>query len=351
MATILAYRLAPRSAFHFGERGVGLEETAETFRSDSLFGALCSTVREGWGDATLVRLLDAVRAGDGAPFLLSSCFPYAGDVLFFPRPMVPLAGPPSLDAGKRLKHVRFVSRDVFSAWLSGADLAGESGPAAFVAGGRAWTTAAERAGLVARFGEGGADEVPPLWSTGDVPRVTIDRATSASAIYRVGRLTFRAGCGLYFLVAWRDQALRPLVEAALHVLGDAGLGGRRSAGNGQFRPLPPVPLDLPAPDDADALLTLALYWPTEAELRSGVLAGPARYDLVVRQGWTSSPDARALRRREVRMLVEGSVMRAPPDATLGGLVDVTPAGFVAHPVYRYGLAFPLPVRVGERADG
>ena len=351
MPTALAYRLVPRSAFHFGERGVGLEETAETFRSDALFGALCATLREGWGTRTLGRLLDGFRTGGEPPFLLSSCFPYAGDVLFFPRPMLPLVGELPFDAGKRLKQVRFVSRDVFAAWLAGADLAGRAGPAAFVAGGRAWVSADERARLAARFGRDDAGELPPLWSTTSVPRVTIDRATSASAIYRVGRLAFRAGCGLYVLIEWRDEALRPTLETALHVLGDAGLGGRRSAGYGQFRPLPPEPVDLPSPADADALLTLSLYWPTEAEVRGGVLADPARYDLVLRQGWMASPEGRALRRREVRMLAEGSVLRASGGATLGGLADVTPAGFAAHPVYRYGLAFPLPVRVMERTDG
>jgi len=58
MAPIVAYHLRPRAPFHFGERGVGLEETGEVCRSDTLFGALCQTIVEGWGTGRLAAWLD-----------------------------------------------------------------------------------------------------------------------------------------------------------------------------------------------------------------------------------------------------------------------------------------------------
>jgi len=46
MDRLVAYRLIPRSPFHFGERGIGLEETSILLHSDTLFSALCMTLRE-----------------------------------------------------------------------------------------------------------------------------------------------------------------------------------------------------------------------------------------------------------------------------------------------------------------
>lgn len=352
MATCTVYRLEPRAPFHFGERGVGIEETAETFRSDSLFSALCVVLREGWGRAALEELLGAFLEGGEPPFLLSSCFPYAGEVLFFPRPMLaPPLAEQYPDTAKRLKSVRFVSSEIFRRWLDGTSVDAEARAANFIGASRAWLSAAERARLAGLLPAGaGEDGTPALWWKGDVPRVTVDRRTAASAVYRCGRLVFQAGCGLYFLVQWRDAAFRPRLEQALRALGDAGLGGRRSIGHGQFEPRAAEPIELPSAPAPDALLTLALYWPTPAELAAGVLDGPARYDLLSRYGWIASPEGRSWRRREVRMVAEGSVLAGVGTAR-GALARVTPRGFQAHEVYRYGLAFPLPIHLGERARG
>lgn len=353
MPAVHVYRLEPRSAFHFGERGVGLEETAETFRSDSLFSALCSVVREGWGTERVEALLRAFLERPEPPFRLSSCFPYAGEVLFFPRPMLALAGQPAAEAAKRLKNTRFVSHGLFARWVAGDDLERETEAANFLSESHAWVSAAERAKLAGILPQAGGAEAErrALWAKTEVPRVTVDRASSASLVYRCGRLAFRPGCGLYFLVEWRDEAWRGLLEQALRALGDAGLGGRRSAGYGQFEPrLPAEGLELAAADRPGALLTLALYWPTAEEVAAGVLGGPARYDLVSRYGWMWSPDGRALRRRQVRMVAEGSLL-APVHPALGALADVTPRAFAAHRVYRYGLAFPLGVSVAGGGHG
>ncbi len=356
MAPVYVYRLVPRGPFHFGERGVGIEETADIFHSDSLFSALCATVREGWGEATLAGLLAAFRDAAEPPFRLSSCFPYAGDVLFFPRPMLS-PGPLDPEAAKRLKQTRFVSRALLAHWLAGEALTAELDAANFLPESQAWLSRAERERLSPLLPPAGAEGVArALWWKGEVPRVTVDRCSAASAVYRCGRLVFRADCGLYFLVEWRDTTYRDLVEEALAVLGDAGLGGRRSAGYGQFTQQPAQELDWPVPPAreaaaaADALLTLALYWPTRDELTAGVLDEPARFDLIARYGWLASPDGPMLRRREVRMIAEGSLL-APRAAVRGALAEVTPAGFTAHPVYRYGLAFPVSVRLAEESHG
>ena len=337
MVQVTVYALEPRGAFHFGERGVGLEATSETFRSDSLFSALCATVREYFGSARLDELL-AVCATASPPFRLSSCFPRAGDVLFFPRPQLPLPSAPPPDATKRLKRTRYVSQGLLARWLAGDDLSEEMAPRNFLEASGAWLSVAERARVEPLLAGAGAP-----WARDEVPRVAVDRQTHASAIWRCGRLLFQPGCGLYFLAQWNTPDWRPVVETALAVLGDAGLGGRRSQGHGQFAVAPPTTLELPEPAAPDAWLTLALYWPTPEELAAGVLAEPASFELVTRQGWAASPATGGLRRREVRMVAEGSLLARRAS---GALADVTPEGFAAHRIYRAGLAFPLGVRLG-----
>ncbi len=90
-------------------------------------------------------------------------------------------------------------------------------------------------------------------------------------------------------------------------------------------------------------MTLSLYHPTREEVDGGRL-GEAYYRLRVRRGWVGSAEGQGLRGKAVRMLAEGSVIYG---GDAGDLVDVTPEGFAAHRVYRYGLAFPIAVEAGH----
>jgi len=140
------------------------------------------------------------------------------------------------------------------------------------------------------------------------------------------------------------------------VLGDSGIGGERSAGYGQF--------DLEGPADfvgfgiqglGERWLTLATYHPRPDEVgKDGVLGKGCSYKLLIRRGWVASPEGMSLRRPLVRMLGEGSVLHHPKAEereSYGDLADVTPEvmdpaeGGTGHKVWRYGIAFPVPVGI------
>jgi len=337
------YKLRPRAPFHFGVRGVGVEATGVVGPSDTLFSALCLTIRELHGISGLEEFLAPFRDGD-PPFLLSSAFPYAGDVLLFPRPWLRVALADMLERDvrrvKTLKKVQFVSQGIFEALLHHGSLAEEFTEADLLQNGHVWVTAQERQEMTKALGE-----PKVLWKDNAAPRVTIDRATGASTVYQAGYVYFRPDCGLYLLIRWRDETLRDLVQQALQSLGDAGIGGERSAGHGQFEPQGPYPLALEEPEQGTRFVTLALYHPTEAEVAT-VLGEESAYELVARRGWMASPDEMARRRKMVRMLGAGSVLASrQPDRVYGDLVNVTPEktkGWTPpHQVYRYGFAFPV----------
>jgi CRISPR-associated protein Csm4 len=345
----MAYRLRPRAPFHFGVRGVGVEATALAARSDSLFSALCVTLRELYGETELTRFLDRFPTREqpdrDPPLLLSAGLPYAGDVRFFPRPLLPLPGLEHDPAEqKHQKKIAFVSETIFRAWVSGDDVRqhyDRSEDGNLLHGGRVWVTAKERDALVQS--DDFVDEDTGharMWTVGDVPRVTVDRASSASSVYQAGQVRFAPDAGLYLLVTWRDDGWRDRFWELLQVLGDAGIGGERSSGYGLFTPLEPQSLPPPDAKETERWVTLSSCWPLPGQ--EGVLGTGAAYQLENRRGWMSSPDGRNLRRKSVRMLEPGSVLRTLPGQTIyGGLADVTPDIFTAHPVWRYGLALPV----------
>lgn len=355
MGATYIYRLAPRSAFHFGLRGVGVEETAVFCPADTLFSALCLTLREWEPDGS--RALEGwlasfppLNGGGPPPLRLSSALPYAGPVLFFPRPMLPANLPPGMDRSlsKQLKKIAFVSHGILKAWLAGQDLAGQVDDGQTLHGGTVWVTRDELQELAA-FRHPLSGQIL-MWDEQTVPRVTIDRMTSRSAVYQAGVVRFREGAGLFLLAEFLDgntEAGVRRLATLLEVMGHGGLGGERSSGYGQFDVVAPQPFAGLGAAQGDLCLTLSPYHPTQAEVKAGVLDEGASYNLLARRGWVGSPEGLSLRRRPVLLLGEGSVLHGKNLPSLGDLVDVTPrdaegGAALGHKVWRYGIAFPVP---------
>lgn len=358
------YRLHPRGAFHFGERGIGVEETAELLHSDTLFAAIVSAWRllhtpASPDDHALPLLEPFVSRRAPLPFLISSALPFAGPVQLFPRPLLPLG------IQRGLKDVRYVSAGALSLIAQSARLTPERAERELIQGGQVWVLPAEQAQIAALMREAEPNTAQRerqaalwarnpaalrLWWAGDelVSRVSVDRISSAANLFHVGQLRFAHGCGLAFWAAYADDAYAPHLEAALDVLQDEGLGGKRSVGHGQFTweadDLPPL-ADLMPPGVSlpNAHLTLSLYAPHPDEYG---LLGATWYRRILRRGWIFSPEGRDLRRRGLWMLREGSVLPDPlPDGPLGVMEDVGPEVGLPHPVWRYGYGLTVPLRL------
>ncbi len=366
MPILTPYRLTFASGLHLGTRGVNVAEAGVHIPSDTLFAGLLDAWRRTGGDPqALAGPFTTVPVQP--PFLLTSAFPYAGDVRFYPVPvdLACLLSPAVIaDRGKSIKRIHFLSEALVQNMLAGERLDGwlypehvywepETGVA--LQDGLFWLTVAEIAGLPKAMqrdrGRRHALRELRVFASGLTPRVTIDRVSSASTIFHSGRTTFAPGCGLWFGVAWLRPAdavdgaqatYRQAFAAALGLLADDGLGGERSTGYGAFsyaEAAAPAALPNPAPGRRGWLLSR--YHPTSSELPAALDDPGAAYRLTAVGGWLLSPDVVAQRRKRLYLVEEGSLV-CPPAWPAGDVTDVRPeydgAQGVPHPVWRYGLA-------------
>lgn len=337
------------SSFHFGLHGLGQEKTSPTLSSDSLFGALVARLARSAKPAVVDAFCQPFVNGQ-APFVLTSTFPLAGGVRFFPPPLTSRKPPEKPVLGrdaKAFKRVAFVSETLFRQLLDGAMLSGLSGTHS-LQGGQLWLSAEEFERLPAALQE----EEAKAWVEEQRPRVTIDRASQAATLFFTGQVTFAESCGLWFGIHWQtnDSALQKQVADLLADLSEAGLGAERNSGLGAAK------IDrlgeFALSDPAAKWTTLSRYLPREAEI--GALRHPdSAYTLNSVGGWLDSAAKPGQRRKTVNLLAEGSVFGALPGPLPGQVADVRPIygkdnlDPLGHPVYRFGLA--LAVGMGRKA--
>lgn len=384
MARWTFYHLEPKpgAGFHFGLRGLEQEDSASHCPSDTLFAALVATLADLDGDAG-VRAFTKPFEGGAPSFLLTSLFPRVGSLSLFPLPFVRPNLAEQRGRRKLFKKLRYVSPAIFSRIISRQSLDeyadGEDGRGFFLQGGQVWIAADEIDALPDAWCELTPDDIKKrknwrawfsdkkgrqwlreqkVWDSKPVDRVTVDRASSTPSVFRIGRTVYAPGCGLWFGVQWPDApdaGAQQQLELLLSHLGDRGLGGERSVGYGQFKwhKLSTSPLDLPERASGDLALSLSRYLPRPEELPAA-LQGEASYRLSPVVGWLNAPGHKAQRRKQVRMLAEGSVFQPVGAGPWGRLANVSPQVWDNHPIWRYGYACPVgiirPQEVNDATD-
>jgi CRISPR-associated protein Csm4 len=330
------FELTARGPLHQGEFvGINREAALDWIPSDSLFAAIVAAwARRG---LNVSERLAGFQPGQKPPFGITSAFPRAGAVRFYPAPpRLPkhsgLVG--EGQSGKAAKKIRWLSQGVLEALIAGQtpDASDDN----FLHGKTTWLTDSERQSISSLFEKDESGKAS-LWRKQIVPHVAVDRASNASNLFHTGRVTFGRDCGLWFAARGHADGVRE----ALGYLADAGLGGLRSTGHGAFT-LEERADDLPEANEWG--LTLSRYAPqTDDEIR-GLQNPDSAYKLVTVGGWCEDDDGHPWRRRAVRLIAEGALL---PATARGALVDVRPKKIEEwrdplRPVYRSGLAFMIP---------
>jgi CRISPR-associated protein Csm4 len=330
------FDLTMRGPLHLGEyTGIHREAALEWIPSDSLFSALISAwARQGMA---VDELLEALK-GPTPPWIISSAFPRAGEVRFYPvPPRLPVhSGMSGEGSTKAAKKIRWLSAEVYNTLASGETPDRDEDN--FLHGGTVWITSAEYR-HVKKLLELGDDGRWKLWSTQVVPHVTLDRVHNASTLFYTGRVSYGKSCGLWF--ALRGPADN--MQLALNYLAEAGLGGLRSTGHGSFN-WSETHTELPEVKSGYGLC-ISRYAPqTKEEIAHSLQAKNSAYKLVTVGGWCQDDGGHAWRRRAIRMVAEGALL---PAGSNGGMVDVRPLKpedwlGPQRPVYRAGWAFLIP---------
>ncbi len=344
--------------FHFGERGLGQEETRVVWPSDSLFSALIARLALLRGAAAVEQWMKPFLNG-APPFLLSSLFPYAGKVLFFPTPMGALRpdGQPLPDSlrPKSLKKVQFVSLGLYLRLTQGASMASQFADVMELHRGSIWLLKDEAKDLPNGLR---SNKQASIWEIEKRPRVSVGRYRSSSQLFHVGATQFAPGCGLWFGVQWlmADSATQNLFDLLLEDLGEAGLGAERSTGYGRAIFEKGVTMELPDPRPDGMWTTLSRYLPRPEEI-TALQNEKSAYRIETLGGWLDSPQIRGQRRRSLNLLSEGATLGPVPDASVPhGLIEKVHPIYqingekqnpVGHVVYRCGLA--LAVGYGGKA--
>lgn len=331
------------STFHLGEQGLGQEQTRSFWSSDSLFAALVARLAVLEGPQAVEGWMQPFLQGR-PPFLLTSLFPYAGGVRFFPIPLAALlpneSPPPGAIRPKDLKRARFVSESLYRQLLRGKPFAQAIADAVKLHGGEIWLSQDENRQLPPPPYKG---EELRLWRIEKRPRVVVERASNLSNLFHTSAVHFTPGCGLWFGVQWQDAAPRDRFLRLLHDLGQAGLGAERSAGYGKGEFKPTGDLQLPDPDQM--WTTLSRYLPRQEEMPA-FEEKRAAWKIEAVGGWLSSPQKSGQRRRTLNFIQEGGTFSLPPGVQppFGRLEDACPRYKqgpqfpVPHPVWRSGLA-------------
>jgi len=335
-------------AFHFGKHGIGQEESAVIFHSDSLFAALIALLAQTEHGKLVPQFMEKLNHKPPA-FILSSAFPRVGTVRFYPIPRSIISRDQHAIVqagltGKSLKKIQFVSELIFLALIQGQSLATLIKNAVQLQNGKLLSSATERQNLPAHIRRSLL-----IWDEEQRPRVTLDRLTQSSNLYHTGAVHFAPECGLWFALKWNnpDPNLKKIVHNLIQLLADAGLGGERSSGFGQAKITRGDELSLPEMETDAAWVTLSRYIPAVDELPA-LLNEHSTYQLDRVTGWAESTSAPAERRRTTQMLTEGSVFGPLQNPDPGEIVDVRPvyngSTTFPHPIYRSGLALAVAIK-------
>jgi CRISPR-associated protein Csm4 len=224
------------SGFHFGRHGLGQEESSIFWSSDSLFAAITARQAALNGPDSMKAWIDPFL-DDPPACALTSAFPRAGAVRFFPTP---LRAAPQVDredglAQKQLKRLQYVSEAIFRALLDGTPLSELYDPQRTFQEGQALAAKEELAALP----EDIRLRRQEIWKLEQRPRVALGRSSPGSALYPTGRVSFGTGCGLWLGARWQAPAasLKPARELLLADLGDSGWAATAPAASARRSPM------------------------------------------------------------------------------------------------------------------
>ena len=337
MQPALLVRFRPTGPWRFGPESGARDRVDSVCHSDTLYSAVTAAMQqlgflEDWFAATV----------STASVRISSLFPCHGDTLFVPVPKG-LWPPPSAPSRVRWAGAQFIPTQVMETLLNSQNIEEDR-----------WLVDGPSGCLVAsggRFRGNGPFRVALRTAA------AVDRWNAGVAPHRTACLEFAEEAGYWGVAVFQSAedaaSWGTRLRSAFRWLADTGIGGERSLGWGRsdsptFREGTLVNLlfrNFPISEEpANARWLLSLYSPAPED---PVDWQQGCYSVLVRAGRAWSPSRSGDLKRSVRFVAEGSVLAASGELN-GSVRDVAPSGF-PHPLYAFGRAVSLPVRLKKPA--
>jgi CRISPR type III-A-associated RAMP protein Csm4 len=322
------FKLRPSGPWRPGPNSGARDRVDRVCHSDTLYSAVSSAMlRLGWGE----EWFEATARSESPAVRLSSLFPWQHDSLLAPAPAN--LWPPQGTSKLRASAARFIPAFLTGLLASGQPFQEEH-----------WDVDALSECLLRR-GRGGTGPFRIALRS----HASVDRLEQGQIqLHQAACLEFEDNAGLWCAAECADDGWADRLEGALRLLGDSGIGGKRSLGWGHFEIASVRRGDLatlvlgskfsPDPSAETAHWILSLVSPGGSDAIDWTRGS---YELLERGGRVESEAEWGSRKKSVRMIREGSVLFAP-EAPKGAARDVAPEGF-PHPVYRCGLALSIPL--------
>jgi len=345
-----------RAKFHFGECGGKLKEL---FSSDQLFSAIynCAVMLYGSDERENLLLNKFLNMSFSSLYyglsFVNQTTKETKEVFFLPHPLAPIErknGNRDLLSHKKTKKISYLSRDAFrlllNSWKDQEKYFDYNLLEFEVLGGKFACTKKELEFLQADAPDSkiitSALEKLKIFKLETDPKVVVSRVNDQSdnfyfqdaaeiTYHRLGSYIIRP----FFYFICQGEANKQLA-AAVRLLADEGLGGKRSQGMGLLGQVAEEEWDEHTfSGQGQYYLSLSTVYPKENEVDKLVY-----YGLTERSGYIYSQYGRPLRKKRVRLLKEGSVFSGKIS---GQIIDLRPESFKEHQVYLNGKAFLVPM--------
>lgn len=326
MALYTIIKFKNLTPIHLGTGKENYDFSAATLQSDTISAALAA-LRAQLGNAdNLDSFLNS--------FAISSAFPFWGETLFLPKGIgkvnIQINNREESSYRKEIKKLKFIELNMWLELMSGKSIV------------------AEKEQLKGSFflAKENLTKYQKPFSSQVNQRVTVPRDDNNEATpFFFDWTYFKKDAGLYCITDAKGALLNEIVSL-FKILGENGLGTDKNIGGGKFD-VETKEVEISSPKNADAIILLSLYTPTEEEL-SNLQLSDARYDLLVRGGYmagSQEEDFRHLRKKSIYMFSVGSIF--PTTQPLNGkIVNLAPAwnDQRMHPVWRSGKPFCIPIK-------
>lgn len=325
------YKLKFLTPVHFGsdKPGIGIEKVSPACHADTLFSSLCLEALSLFGEDYIDKLVTMAEKED---FLLSDLFPYFNQTEFcLPKPALLTEREQQLSDSSRLPESNSTQKKKMKK-LSYIPV-------------RKWDEYLQYIQGKNPDFNCKVDYFEELVT----PRVAVSRTGGDSSPYFVGACTFKEEAGLYFILKITQPHLKKDLDILINSLQYSGIGGKRTAGYGKFK------LDsskyvyeddrkmaeMISGNNCNYYMSLSVISPKAGEITKEI-KNSSYYTLVPRSGFVYSRNynSKPLKRKTLVMFNAGSCFTKK---LKGQVIDVQDRG--SHPVYRYGKAMMMGVKI------